>query len=215
MSASAQYAASPKCGAVTISSANTNRDGTGTMGVVFTAGPNGARIDKLLAQALAATTAGMIRFFVTKGFPGRTITGITFSTTTATVTTDTAHGLSTGQKVTVQGAAPDNYNVTDVVATVASATTFTYPMAVAPTTNATLVGYYATTLAVPVSALIKEVKVDAITPSNTVQAFSRALSSSLANDQDVLPLALPPGYSLRVSTAIAESFSCQAFGGDF
>lgn len=215
MSSAAQYASTPKFGATTINSANTNRDGTGTIGVVFTAGPNGARIDKLLTQALAATTAGMVRYYVTKGRPGRTITGISFSTTTATVTTDQPHGLTTGDKVTVQGAQPDNYNVTDVAITVASATTFTYTMGVAPTTNATLVGYYATTLATPTSSLIKEVKVDAVTPTGTVEAFYKTYTSSSVVDQATVPIILPPGYSLRASTVNAEAFLCEAFGGDF
>src|SRR6478609_2760997 len=123
MSSAAQYASAPKHGVALINAANTNRDGTGTLGVVFTAGPNGARIDKILTQALAATTAGMVRYYLTKGKPGRAIVSISFLTTTATVTTDQPHGLTTGDKVTVQGASPDNYNVTDVAITVASATT--------------------------------------------------------------------------------------------
>lgn len=64
MSTSANYAATPKNGSAQIATANTNRDGTGTLGVVFTAGASGSRIDSLNIQATGTTTAGMIRFFI-------------------------------------------------------------------------------------------------------------------------------------------------------
>lgn len=67
MSTSANYASTPKVGAVTISTANTARDGTGTIGTVLTAGASGSRIDMIDLQAVATTTAGMIRLFVHNG----------------------------------------------------------------------------------------------------------------------------------------------------
>ena len=67
MATSAQYADVPKVGAVLISTANTNRDGTGTIGTVFTAGANGSRIDSIDVQATATVTAGMIRLFIHNG----------------------------------------------------------------------------------------------------------------------------------------------------
>ena len=54
-------------GAVTISTANTNRDGTGTVGTVFTAGAFGSRIDRVTLTAKVTTTAGLIRLFVYDG----------------------------------------------------------------------------------------------------------------------------------------------------
>ena len=64
MSTSANYAATPKNSGAQISTANTGRDGTGTLGTVYTAGPSGSRIDSIVIQATgASTTAGMIRFF--------------------------------------------------------------------------------------------------------------------------------------------------------
>ena len=47
-----------------ISTANTGRDGTGTLGTVYTAGALGGRIDKLIIQATGTTTAGTIRLFI-------------------------------------------------------------------------------------------------------------------------------------------------------
>ena len=47
----------------TISAANTNRDGTGTLVTGFTAGSNGSAIFRIRIKAQATTTAGMIRIF--------------------------------------------------------------------------------------------------------------------------------------------------------
>ena len=71
----------------------------------------------------------------------QTITSITFVTTTATLTTAIAHGLLTGNKVTVTGATPAAYNGTFTI-TVTGANTFTYTMASNPGANATIVGSY-------------------------------------------------------------------------
>jgi hypothetical protein len=195
---------------VSISTANTNRDGTGTLGVVYTAGPSGARIDKINTQASATTTAGMVRYYITKGRPGLTVTSVTFSTTTATVTTSGNHGLSTGNLLTYQAALPDDYNVTAVAITVTGLTTYQYTMATTPTTNATSVGYYSTTPATPVTELFKEVQVTAAVPSATVTAFSNVMDSGSNFDRGYLPLIIQAGYSLRSSTHNAESFNCIA-----
>lgn len=73
---------------------------------------------------------------------GKTISSITHVGTTATVTTATAHGLTSGRTVTVTGAVPSDYNVTAKVITVTGSTTFTYVMATTPASNATTVGTY-------------------------------------------------------------------------
>ena len=62
--------------------------------------------------------------------PSLFVTSITSSGTTATVTTRFAHNLSTGCTVLVSGCAPGNYNGSFRVASVPSATTFTYTMAI-------------------------------------------------------------------------------------
>ena len=71
----------------------------------------------------------------------QTISSITYSTTTATLTTALAHGLITGNKVTISGASPSAYNGTFTI-TVTGATTFTYTMATNPGANASTVGSY-------------------------------------------------------------------------
>lgn len=67
MAIQAQYAAVPKVGIAQITTANTDRDGTGTIGTVFTAGSSGSRIDMIGLQATSTTTSGMIRLFVHNG----------------------------------------------------------------------------------------------------------------------------------------------------
>jgi hypothetical protein len=71
----------------------------------------------------------------------QTITSITRAGTLATLTTGAAHGLVTGNQITVAGALPVAYNGTYVV-TVTGTTTLTYTMTSTPPTNATTVGAY-------------------------------------------------------------------------
>ena len=67
------YAATPKVGMAVISTANTNRDGTGTLGTVFSAGTNGSLIEAVEIQATGTTTAGMVRLFLHDGTNARMI----------------------------------------------------------------------------------------------------------------------------------------------
>ena len=74
----------------------------------------------------------------------QTITSITRGGTgnlTATMTTAVAHGLVTGNTITVAGATPAEFNGIYRV-TVTGLTTLTYTMATAPSGNATIVGTY-------------------------------------------------------------------------
>lgn len=74
MATTANFALTPNVGRTRISgigSANTARNGSGAEGttiyLAFTAGANGARVDRFIASAagtLAVTTAGMIRVFI-------------------------------------------------------------------------------------------------------------------------------------------------------
>lgn len=63
---------------------------------------------------------------------------------TATVVTSTAHGLVTGNQITMTGATPSEFNGTFRV-TVTNSTTFTYTMASAPASDASPVGTYTVT----------------------------------------------------------------------
>lgn len=64
MATQPQYIGTPKSPTVNISTANTNLDGTGTLGTLMTAGASGSRVDRINITATATTTAGMIRLFI-------------------------------------------------------------------------------------------------------------------------------------------------------
>ena len=81
---------------------------------------------------MATTTTAQTISTITRGGTGNL---------TATLTTAVAHGLVTGNRVTISGATEANYNGSYAI-TVTGATTFTYTMATAPTANATVVGTY-------------------------------------------------------------------------
>lgn len=62
------FAQALRHGAVAISTANTNRDGSGTIGTVFTAdATDGSLVDHIDIQAIGTTTAGVVRLYVHNG----------------------------------------------------------------------------------------------------------------------------------------------------
>jgi hypothetical protein len=67
MSASPSFVGTPRVAMAQISTANTNRDGTGTIGDVLAAGANGTRVDRVTMIATGTTAAGMIRLFIYDG----------------------------------------------------------------------------------------------------------------------------------------------------
>jgi len=86
MSTAAQYASTVTGVAVQVTTANTNRDGTGTIVTVITAASSGTRIDDIYMVATGTTTAGVIRLFVHDGTNARLlsetlVTAVTPSTT--------------------------------------------------------------------------------------------------------------------------------------
>jgi hypothetical protein len=86
MATTAQYASTVRTAQAQVSTANTNRNGTGTIVTVFTAGSNGSRIDDIYITATGTTTAGVVRLFLNDGtntylFEEILVTAITPSTT--------------------------------------------------------------------------------------------------------------------------------------
>lgn len=67
-------------GMVTISTANSNLDGTGTLGTVLTGSDNGTRIDRIYIKAIGDVTQGMVRLFLDTGSGIRLIREIPIST---------------------------------------------------------------------------------------------------------------------------------------
>jgi hypothetical protein len=84
---------------------------------------------------------GTVWFKIATTSTAQTINSITRSGTTATLTTAAAHGLVSGNYVTISGATPSGFNGSYVI-TVTGVTTFTYVMATTPANNATVVGTY-------------------------------------------------------------------------
>jgi hypothetical protein len=61
------FAVTPRIGAVNVATANTNRDGTGTVATLITGAATGTRIAEIVVQARVTTTAGMVRAFLFDG----------------------------------------------------------------------------------------------------------------------------------------------------
>lgn len=64
MSTSPQFASVPVNPHGAVSTANANRDGSGTTLLLYTSPAGGARLDDIVIKARGTTTAGMIRFFL-------------------------------------------------------------------------------------------------------------------------------------------------------
>jgi hypothetical protein len=105
-----------------------------------------------VAGSILTTTVGV-----------KTISSITHVGTTATLTTATAHGLSTGVYVSITGTTPAGYSGVFKI-TVISTTAFTYRLTVAVSGNATVVGTY---------------KNQAFTPVNTLMNYTETVSYKL------------------------------------
>lgn len=89
--AAANYVVTPKNGEFAqLSTANTARDGSGTLATVFTAASDnaGSRVDRLSINATGTTTSGMIRLFITNsgGTSTRLIQEISVSPNTPSAT---------------------------------------------------------------------------------------------------------------------------------
>jgi len=61
------FTATPLLGFAAVSTANTARDGTGTIATVFTAGAAGARISSLVLQATGDPADSIVTIFVDQG----------------------------------------------------------------------------------------------------------------------------------------------------
>lgn len=67
MATSPAFAATPRLAAVNVATANTNRDGTGTVATLITGASTGTRVAEIVVQARVTTTAGMVRVFLYDG----------------------------------------------------------------------------------------------------------------------------------------------------
>lgn len=63
MSAAPVFAVTPRIGQARISTANTARDGSGTVATLLAAGSSGTRVSSVRVKGTVTTTAGMVRLF--------------------------------------------------------------------------------------------------------------------------------------------------------
>lgn len=82
-----QFAARPYGDGTTIDTANTARDGTGTIGTICLAGENGGRVEAVRVKATGTTTAGMIRIFKHSGGKWRLIGEVQVAAITVSAST--------------------------------------------------------------------------------------------------------------------------------
>lgn len=76
------FAATPRTGTGVLSTANANRDGSGTLVDLFVTGSIGSKINEIDVTATGTTTAGMIRLFLYDGTNTRLLKEIQVSAVT-------------------------------------------------------------------------------------------------------------------------------------
>lgn len=119
MTASPSFAAAGKVGLAQISAANTNRDGTGTIVDVVTAGASGSRVYDITVTATGTTTAGIVRLFLHNGSNYRLLDEIPVSAITPSGTVKvwtvtrklSSQWLPTGWKLAASTHNAETFNV--------------------------------------------------------------------------------------------------------
>ena len=81
------FATTPRIGLGQVSTANTNRDGTGTIATILTGAASGTRINEIVVEAIVTTTAGMVRIYLNDGTNTRLLDEIIISPTTVSAST--------------------------------------------------------------------------------------------------------------------------------
>ena len=67
MAAEPVYAITPRIAATNVATANTNRDGSGTVATLITGAPTGTRVAEIVVKARVTTTAGIVRAWLFDG----------------------------------------------------------------------------------------------------------------------------------------------------
>jgi hypothetical protein len=83
----------------------------------------------------------------------QTISSITVAGSIATLTTSAAHGLSSGNTISITGATPSGYNGIYTISVINS-TSFTYNPIAVPDESATVVGVYTIQITTPINSLM-------------------------------------------------------------
>lgn len=119
---SVQFTAVPRMTVVQVATANTNRDGTGTIVDMITGATNGTRINKITVKATVTTTAGMVRIYFYDGTNTRlyrevAVTAITVGASTKSFSEEilfddsSAPILQSGNKLQASTHNAENFNI--------------------------------------------------------------------------------------------------------
>ena len=161
----------------------------------------------------------MVGAIVSTPIVSQTITSITYSGSTANVTTSIAHGLSINNIITVSGATPSTYNGTFAVSTALS-TSFTYVMLSVPTSNASVVGSYVAITAgsIPSNWAIfatsgLNLAITNIGVYNGINCIDLFLAGYSTNTYFVLSFTGGTAISVSNLQVWTESFWCSLVGG--
>lgn len=116
------YPLTPKVSWGELLTANTAKDGTGTVTTVFTAGANGARVDYLKVRAKGTNVATVLRIFINNGSDPTVATNnalvldYTIAATTNSETASLADNL-----ITLDMSIPAGYKITCTIGTTVAA----------------------------------------------------------------------------------------------
>lgn len=105
-----------------LTAANTAHDGTGAVAKVFTAGGNGARVDRIKVRALGTNVATVLRIFINNGSANTTAANNTLymeKTVPATTLTEVAELKDT--VITLDMALPAGYVINCTIGTAVAA----------------------------------------------------------------------------------------------
>jgi hypothetical protein len=120
MASTPNFAATPRCSSVSISTADTSRTAPTNVGTLFTAGASGSRIDEIDITATGTSTSNIVRIFIYNGttyflLQEITITAITPSASVASFTTAITFNslvIPSGSSVRVTTNNAESYDVT-------------------------------------------------------------------------------------------------------
>jgi hypothetical protein len=102
----------------TITTANTAKDGTGTVVLLYTAGANGSRVDAIKVRSTGTAVATVIRIFVNNGATNATATNNSLYTeATIASTTLTEVAAQTDNSITMNISLPATYRVYATIGT--------------------------------------------------------------------------------------------------
>jgi hypothetical protein len=106
----------------TIATANTAKDGTGTVVLLFTAGANGARVDQVKVRSTGTAVATVIRIFINNGATNVTATNNSlYVETTIAATTLSETAAQVDNLIQMNISLPATYRVYATIGTTVAA----------------------------------------------------------------------------------------------